>query len=205
MNSVVLKKEGMTHVFDENGVRVPVTVMVLVNNVVVDVRSKEKNGYNSVLIGVEGKEKNVSKSMNGYFKKQAVAPCKFLKEIRGEFEGVEVADKIGLDFLAANDLVKVVAESKGKGFQGVMKRYGFGGGPDSHGCSVAHRVPGSIGQGTDPGRVIKGKKMAGHMGAEQKTVKNLKVVGVESEQGMVLVKGAVPGRKGTYVVLSKVA
>lgn len=200
MQGLMAEKIGMTQIYDD-GVAVPVTVLKVEDNVIVDVRTVEKNGYSAVLLGSHDQaEKRMTKSLNGFYKKAKVQPKKNLREFRlDDATAYEQGKSLNASVLQVGDVVDVQGVSKGKGFQGVMKRYNFGGGPDAHGCSVAHRVPGSIGQGTFPGKVIKGKKMAGHMGAERVTVKNLQIAGVEAEQGLILIKGAVPGRKGSVV------
>jgi large subunit ribosomal protein L3 len=198
------EKEGMTQIFTESGA-VPVTVMKFGRHVVLGVKTKAKDGYSAVVIGYGTKaEKNLAKPQASFFKKLKLEPTQLVKEFRisEEEESLfEVGQELSCDLLQKDDAIEVASVSKGRGFQGVMKRWNFGGGPDSHGCSVSHRVPGSIGQNTSPGKVFKGKKLPGHMGARQVTVKGLQLAGVEAEQGLFLVKGAVPGAKSGVVMV----
>lgn len=206
MLEIMGKKLGMTHVY-KNGKHVPVTVVQVTNNQVLDVRSQDKNGYKAVVIGWgEKKESRLKKPVLGYLKKNKQPNVAVIRECRTDrADDYKVGSTFGCADLEAGAKVDVQSRSKGRGFQGVMKRYNFAGGPDSHGCSVSHRVPGSIGQGTDPGKVIKGRKMPGHMGDALVTVKNLEIVAVESEQGLVLVSGSVPGSKNAHVVIRPLA
>lgn len=197
------KKIGMTQIFREDGSVVPVTVLSVDPNLVTAVKTRADHGYNAVQLGQGRKRKNrVNKAEQGFFKKQNLEPCARLQEFRTE-KALEykVGMKLSLDFLTKGNLVDVQGVSKGKGFQGVMKRHNFAGGNDSHGASVSHRVPGSVGMNTWPGRVIRGKRMPGHMGAEKVTVKNLEIVGVEAEQNLLLVKGAIPGSRNAAITI----
>ncbi len=210
VNGIIGRKIGMTQVFDEDGTVTPVTVIKAGPCVVVQKKTVNSDGYEAVQLGfVEDRPpKKVTKPMKGHFQKtgQGAAPTRVLKEFRLDVldgEATNVGDKVLVDQFAANDTVTVVGTSKGRGFAGFMKRHGFGGGRASHG-SMFHRAPGSIGQSAYPSRVIKGTKMAGHMGDARVTVKNLKVVQVDSEQNLLLVHGAVPGPNGAVVLINKV-
>ncbi|MBK6313758.1 MAG: 50S ribosomal protein L3 [Blastocatellia bacterium] len=210
VNGIIGRKIGMTQVFDEDGTVTPVTVIKAGPCVVVQKKTVNSDGYEAVQLGfVEDRPpKKVTKPMKGHFQKtgQGAAPTRVLKEFRLDVldgEATNVGDKVLVDQFSANDTVTVVGTSKGRGFAGFMKRHGFAGGRASHG-SMFHRAPGSIGQSAYPSRVIKGTKMAGHMGDARVTVKNLKVVQVDSEQNLLLVHGAVPGPNGAVVLINKV-
>ena len=196
------KKVGMTQIFSETGELVPVTVIEAQPNVVLQVKTVEADGYNAVQLGYDDKREVLSnKPAQGHVKKADTAPKRFIREIRdAELGDVEVGNEIKVDTFAEGDIVDVTGTSKGKGFQGVIKRHGFSRGPMSHG-SRHHRSPGSIGMATHPAKVFKGKKMAGHLGNERVTVQNLSVVKVDAENNIIAVKGAVPGPKGGIVVL----
>ncbi|MCP5463676.1 MAG: 50S ribosomal protein L3 [Deltaproteobacteria bacterium] len=203
MAGFIGEKLGMTQIFDEEGLVVPVTIVKIKENVVVSLKTKESDGYNAVQIGYgKQKESRLNKPKLGHFKKGGVDAFANLKEFRTDnAASYKVGMAVDASAFKVGDILDVQGRGKGKGFQGVMKRYHFAGGCDSHGNSVSHRVPGSIGQNTFPGKVIKGKKLPGHMGSETVTVKNIKVVGVEEEQGLILVKGAIPGSKNSIVNL----
>jgi large subunit ribosomal protein L3 len=189
-------KENMTQIFTEDGAVVPVTVIKTSPNVVTQVKTSDKDGYTAIQIGFgEKNAKNIAKPLKGHVKE--LGTFTHLKEVKleGEFN---IGDKIEANTLVEGDIVAVSAISKGKGFQGVVKRYGFKGGRRSHGQKHSEREPGSIGVGGVQ-RVFKGMRMAGRMGADRVTVKNLKVAKVDSENQLVYIKGAVPGRKGTLV------
>ena len=189
-------KENMTQIFTEEGIVIPVTVIKTSSNVITQVKTKDKDGYQAVQIGFgEKNAKNIAKPQKGHVKE--LGNFTHLKEVKldGEFN---IGDKIEADTLVKGDTVTVSAISKGKGFQGVVKRHGFKGGRRSHGQKHSEREPGSIGVGGVQ-RVFKGMRMAGRMGADRVTVKNLKVALVDSENQLVYIKGAVPGRKGTLV------
>jgi len=202
MKAILGKKLGMTQVFDGDEL-VPVTVIEAKSCVIVQKKTKEKDGYTAVQLGLEEvPEDKVTKPLLGHFKKSEIAPRRYLKEIRTEdVDQLKVGEEIKVDVFNKGDLVNVTGISKGKGFQGVVKRYGFKGGPASHGAKQWHRRPGSIGASSDPSRVFKGKKMPGRMGARKVTVRNLEVVGVEKEQSLLLVKGSVPGKRGSLLVI----
>lgn len=203
MLGLVAEKVGMTQIYDTEGALVPVTVVRLVPNVVTAVRTVAKNGYAGIQVGFgEQKEKRVKKPQRGYFKKNSLKNFGLLKEFRTDSaESFSIGAEIRADVLNAGDVIDIQGSSKGKGFQGVMKRWNFAGGRDSHGNSLSHRVPGSIGQRAYPGRVFPGKKMPGQMGNANVTTKNLKIVGIEAEQNLVLIRGAVPGGKNSTVFI----
>lgn len=199
---VIAKKIGMTRVFDENNTHIPVTVLEMKGCKVISKKTVEKDGYNSVQLGFDEsvKEKNVSKPMKGVFAKNGVNPLRKIVEFRvSENCLLNSGDEILADHFVEGQFIDVAANSIGKGFAGAMKRHNFAGLEATHGVSISHRSHGSTGQCQDPGRVFKGKKMAGHMGAARTSVQNLKVVGVDVENGLLLVKGAVPGHKGCFV------
>jgi len=198
---VIAQKMGMTRVFDEFGQHIPVTVLKIDALQVVANRTAEKDGYNAVQLGYgNAKAKRVSKSLQGHFAKAKVAPKKKLVEFRVSADAVlEVGQEIRADHYVPGQFVDVAAQTKGKGFAGVMKRWNFAGLEASHGVSVSHRSHGSTGQRQDPGKVFKGKKMAGHLGDERVTTQNLEVVKIDLERNLVLVKGAVPGVDNAYV------
>lgn len=201
---LIAKKLGMTRVFAEDGNHVPVTVLEVENCQVVAHRKSETHGYNAMQIGVgSAKVKNVSKAMRGHYAKAEVAPKRKLAEFRIDDDGfVDVGLELTVDHFVADQFVDVVGTSVGKGFAGAMKRHNFGGMRATHGVSVSHRALGSTGQCQDPGKVFKGKKMAGHMGAARVTTQNLKIVSTDTERGLVLVSGAVPGSEGGWVYVS---
>ena len=192
---LIARKEGMTRVFDENGHSIPVTVLKIDECQVVAHCTEEQNGYVALQLGAgKAKVKRVSKGGRGHFAKAKVEPKKKVAEFRVAPENlVEVGAEIGANHFVAGQFVDVVGTSKGKGFAGAMKRHNFGGMRASHGVSVSHRAHGSTGQCQDPGKVFKGKKMAGQMGNERVTIQNLRVVSVDLEDNLVMVKGAVPG------------
>jgi large subunit ribosomal protein L3 len=198
------QKMGMTRVFTADGQHVPVTVLKVDNLQVVDVRTKESHGYNAVQLGWgTAKPKNVSKAMRGHFAKAKVEPKRKVVEFRVSDDAMlSVGAEISADHFVAGQRVDVVGTSIGKGFAGAMKRHNFKGLEASHGISISHRSHGSTGNSQDPGRVWKGKKMAGHMGAVRTTTQNLEVVSTDADRGLLLIKGAVPGSKGGYVYIS---
>src|SRR6056300_1312339 len=202
-SGIIARKLGMTRVFNDAGHHVPVTVLKLDDVQVVAVRSKDRDGYTAVQLGAGvAKAKNVSKPMRGHFAKANVLPKSKLAEFRvGDDAVLEVGSTLVPSHFVAGQKVDVVGTTQGKGFAGAMKRHNFGGLRASHGVSISHRSHGSTGQCQDPGKVFKGKKMAGHMGAANVTVQNLKVVKTESDEGYIYVKGAVPGPKGSWVLL----
>jgi large subunit ribosomal protein L3 len=200
-------KLGMTQLWDDNNKVVPVTVIDASTNVVTQVRSTDKDGYTALQLGFgEIKASKVTKPMAGQFDRAGVTPRKHLVEIRtGDAETFSPGQEIGADTFAAGDIVDVTGTSKGKGFAGVMKRHGFSGVSASHGAHRNHRKPGSIGGCATPGRVFKGMRMAGRMGSETITTQNLTIHSVDAEKGLILVRGAVPGARGTLVLLRSAA
>lgn len=202
-SGVIAQKVGMTRVFTDGGEQVPVTVLKLDNCQVVAQRTEETNGYTALQLGVGlRKVKNTPKALRGHYAKASVEPKRKMAEFRVSPENlIEVGAELTADHFVAGQFVDVTGTSKGKGFQGVMKRYNFGGGRASHGTSISHRAHGSTGQRQDPGKVFKGKKMAGHMGDTRVTTQNLKIVKTDAERGLILVEGAVPGAKGGWIVV----
>ncbi|MEX0953756.1 MAG: 50S ribosomal protein L3 [Rhizobiaceae bacterium] len=200
-SGVIAQKVGMTRIYNDAGEHVPVTVLRMENCQVVAQRTQEKNGYTAVQLGVGlAKVKNTSKALRGHFASASVEPKAKVAEFRVSPENmVDVGAEITADHFVTGQKVDVTGTSIGKGFQGVMKRYNFGGGRATHGNSVSHRSPGSTGQRQDPGKVFKGKKMAGHMGSERVTTQNLEVVSTDSDRGLILIRGAVPGSKGSWI------
>lgn len=202
MLGLIGKKIGMTQVFDAQGRLTPVTVIKIEGNVVVADRTEEKHGYNAVVLGsVDKKKSTTTKPYAGQFK-EICDPKQYLAEIRDFDHDTKIGDVLGVDIFKDINFVDVTGTSKGKGFQGVVKRYGFGGGRASHG-SKFHRDIGGTGQSASPSRVFKGRRMAGHMGNERTTVQNLKVVRVDEEMQVLMVKGAIPGPAQSVVIVKK--
>ncbi len=201
---VIARKMGMTQLYNEFGFHVPVTVLRIEDLEVVSVKKVEIEGYNAVQLGFgEKKAKNVSKSMKGYYAKSSVEPKQLLKEFRvSEDSLLSVGDKPSSEHFVSGQYVDVVGTSKGKGFAGAMKRHNFRGLEASHGVSISHRSHGSTGQCQDPGKVFKGKKMAGQLGNKRITVQNLEVISSDSDRGLIYIKGAVPGSKNQTVFVS---
>ena len=202
--AILATKVGMTQIFNEDGSLIPVTVLQAGPCAVLQVKTEENDGYKAVQVGfVDKREKLVNKPLKGHFDKAGVSYKRFIRELRLEnAEEYSVKDEIKADIFAAGDKVDATAISKGKGFQGAIKRYGQHRGPMAHG-SKFHRHQGSNGSATTPGRVFKGKGMPGHMGAKRVTVQNLEVVRVDAENNLILVKGAVPGPKKALVTLKE--
>ena len=200
MKAILGKKVGMTQIFDENGVVIPVTVIEAGPCSVVQVKTVETDGYNAVQIGFGSvKENKVNKPKAGHFAKAGVKAVKNLREFRvEEVSDVKVGDEIKVDTFNVGDSVDIQGTTKGKGFQGVIKRHGQHRGPMGHG-SMYHRRPGSMGSTSTPGRVFKGKKLPGHMGVNTVTIQNLEVVRVDLDKNAILVKGSVPGNKGSIL------
>ena len=203
MKGILGKKLGMTQIFTEEGIVVPVTVVEAGPNVVTQVKTVEKDGYNAIQVGFEdAKEKSLNKPQKGHLAAANVLK-KRLKEFRVDaVEEFTVGQEIKADLFAAGEKIDVTGTSKGKGFQGPIKRHGQSRGPESHG-SRYHRRPGSMGACSYPGRVFKNKKLAGHMGSVKVTVQNLEVVRVDADKNFILVKGAIPGAKGSVVTLKE--
>lgn len=205
VEGIIGRKVGMTQAYAQDGRAIPVTVLEAGPCVVVQRRSQEKDGYSAVQLGfVEARKvKRVTKPMKGHFDKAGLPPCRVLREFKVAADAsLKVGDKVSVGLFAPGDKVTIVGVSKGKGFQGVMKRHHFRGGAATHG-SMFHRAPGSIGASAYPSRVLKGMRGAGHMGQDRVTVKNLTVVRVDAESNILVVKGAVPGAGGGYVVIRK--
>ena len=198
---IIAKKIGMTQIFQDNGVQVPVTVLQVQDCQVVGVRTEESNGYTSLVLGAfNQKPSRVTKPMKGMFGKANVEPKRVLKEFRVNKDNlVDVGTAVTVDHFQKGQLVDVCGRSIGKGFAGAMKRHGFGGLPASHGVSVTHRSHGSTGNRQDPGKVFKNKKMAGHMGDRRVTKLNLTVYDLDVERGLIFIKGSVPGAKSSVV------
>lgn len=204
MKALLGKKLGMTQIFSEDDRLIPVTVVEAGPCVVTQVKTEKNDGYSAIQIGYEDvEERKTKKPLKGHFEKANVTPKRYLAEIRleepGEFKS---GDKLTADIFSAGDKADIVGISKGKGFQGVMKRHGFSGGPAGHG-SHFHRAPGSVGASSFPSRVVKGRRMAGRMGGERVTSMNLEIVKVDPEQNIILLRGAVPGGKGSLIMIKQ--
>jgi large subunit ribosomal protein L3 len=206
VNAILGKKLGMTQVFAENGDVVPATVLKVGPCVVVQRKTAGKDGYEAVQLGLVEfpPPKRLTKALEGHFKRGGANPVRYLREVRlaAEAGDVKVGDKVLVDQFAVDELVDVIGTSKGRGFAGFHKRHHFGGGGAAHG-SMFHRAPGSIGASAFPSRVLKGTKSAGHMGVQRVTVRNMRVVQILPEENAMLVRGAVPGPKGGYVIVRK--
>jgi len=203
-SGVIAQKVGMTRVFTESGDHIPVTVLKLEQCQVIAQRTEDKNGYCALQLGSgRAKVKNTTKAQRGHFAVAKVEPKHRVVEFRVSPENmIDVGSEITADHYLDGQFVDITGTSIGKGFAGAMKRHGFGGLRASHGVSISHRSHGSTGQCQDPGKVFKGKKMAGHMGATQVTTQNLKIVKTDAERGLLMVKGAVPGSKGGWVLVN---
>ena len=205
MIGLIATKEGMTRLFQEDGKSLPVSVLKVDTNFISQIKTKQSDGYDSIQLSTkEQKEKNQTKSKIGHFSKNNLSLKKYIKEFRldeSELDGLELGKEFGVNIFEEGQLVDVSGISKGKGFAGTVKRWNFATQDATHGNSLAHRKPGSIGQCQTPGRVWKGKKMAGHMGNVKKTVQNLKVVKVDEENNLLLVQGAIPGFNGSSVII----
>lgn len=202
MKAILGKKVAMTHIFGDDGRLTPVTVIEAGPCKVVQVKTLQRDGYEAVRVGFSEvkKTKNVNKAVAGVFKKAGMPPCRIIKEFR--MGNLKVGDSVTVGMFAKGDTVDISGISKGKGFQGVMKRCNFRGGPASHG-SMFYRAPGSIGASSFPSRVWKNQGLPGHMGSEKTTVKNITIVDVMPDLNLLLVKGAVPGANGSYVEILK--
>ena len=206
MSGIIGKKIAMTSLFDENGKNIPCTIIQAGPCVVTQVRTEDKDGYKSVQLGFDdAKEKNTSAALKGHFKKAGTTPKRKLVEFYGAFvDDLELGKEVTVDIFKEGEYVDITGVSKGKGFQGVVKRHGFGGvGQATHGQHNRLRAPGSIGAGSDPSRVFKGMRMAGRMGGKNVTVQNLNVVKIDNEENLLIVKGAIPGPKNSYVIIRK--
>ncbi len=202
---LVGKKMGMTREFFNSGISVPVTVVKVEKGRIIDVYTKEKNGYSAIKLGfIKKKNSKLSNQMKGFFAKKNTEPKKIIKEYRVEkTDEYKTGSEIGLEILKDVKFIDVRSQTIGKGFAGVMKKYNFGGLRASHGVSVSHRSHGSTGQNQDPGKVFKGKKMAGHMGSKFRTILNLEIIKSDVENGLIYIKGSIPGSKNTTVFLRK--
>lgn len=202
-SGVIAQKVGMTRIYNGAGEQVPVTVLKLENCQVIAHRTEDKNGYTALQLGVgTAKVKNTPKAMRGHFAVAQVEPKRKLAEFRVSSENlIEVGAEITADHFIEGQFVDVTGTSIGKGFAGVMKRHNFGGLRATHGVSVSHRSHGSTGGRQDPGKVFKGKKMAGHMGAERVTTQNLKIARTDVERGLIMIEGSVPGAKGGWILI----
>ena len=205
MSGLIGKKIGMTSIFDENGKNIPCTIIEAGPCVVTQVRTKEVDGYDALQLGFDDKaEKRATKAELGHFKKAGSSVKKKVIEFQGFEDNYKLGDTITVDFFAEGEFVDVSGISKGKGFQGVVRRHGFGGvGQTTHGQHNRLRAPGSVGASSYPSRVFKGMRMAGRMGAEKVTVQNLKVLKVVAEKNLLVVKGCIPGQKNAYVTIHK--
>jgi large subunit ribosomal protein L3 len=205
MSGLIGKKLGMTRIFDEKGNDVQVSVIQTGPCYVTEIRTKDRHGYEALQLGFEEKrDKSVKKPERGHFAKSGVKPMRFVREFRTyDVNQFKLGDAIKADVFQVGDKVKVIGISKGKGFQGVVKRHHFGGGPVTHGQSDRMRAPGSLGGSSYPSRVLKGLRMAGRMGGDRVTVRNMKVVRVDAENNIVMVRGGIPGAKNGMVVIQK--
>ena len=205
MIGLIGKKIGMTQIFNEEGKVIPVTILKVGPCKVIQRKSKEKEGYDSIQLGFEPlEEKKANKAKLGHYKKHNSSPFRYIKEFRLKvYRDIEEGEEFDVSMFVPNELLKITGISKGKGFAGVMKRHNFHGFEASHGVHESFRGGGSIGQCATPSRVMKGKKMAGHMGSEKVTVTNIRVVNIDKENNLLLVKGAVPGHRNSVVYLSK--
>ncbi len=199
MKAIIGKKIGMTQIFDEKGMVIPVTIIQAGPCAVTQVKSTETDGYNAIQLGFgEVKEKHMNKPAKGHFAKAGIANQKHLREFRVASIDVKVGDELKVDVFTAGEKIDIQGTTKGKGFQGVIKRHGQSRGPMGHG-SMYHRRPGSMGPTSTPGRVFKGKKLPGHMGVQTVTIQNLDVVRIDLDKNVILVKGSVPGAKGSLL------
>jgi len=201
------KKIGMTREFYETGLSVPVTVLSVEKGRIIDVITKEKRGYNAIKVGFgKIKSSKLTKQMKGVFTKKSTEPKKFLREFRVENTSeFKEGNEIGLELFKDQKFVDITSKTIGKGFAGVMKKYNFSGLRATHGVSVSHRSHGSTGQRQDPGKVFKGKKMAGHMGDKIRTIQNLEIIKSDLENNLIFIKGSVPGSKNSIVLIQKTA
>jgi large subunit ribosomal protein L3 len=206
VDGIIGKKLGMTQVYADDGRAIPATIIQAGPCVVVQRKSKDKDGYEAVQLGLveDRKVKRVTKPMKGHFDKAGLPPCRVLREFRlAGGDETKVGDKVSVELFAPGDAINVTGTSKGKGFQGVVKRHHFRGGAATHG-SMFHRAPGSIGASAFPSRVLKGMRAAGHMGSDRVTIRNLTVVRVDTDKNILVVEGGVPGAGGSYLVIRKV-
>ena len=204
MSGLIGKKIGMTSIYDENGKNIPCTVIQAGPCVVTQVRTKEADGYEALQLGFDDKaEKQSNKALDGHFKKAGTTAKKRVVEFQGFEQDFKLGDQISVDHFEEGEFVDVSGTSKGKGFQGVVKRHGFAGFERTHGQQSMNRAPGSVGAASYPARVFKGMKMGGRMGGDNVTVQNLRVLKVVKDKNLLVVKGAVPGHKNSYVIIRK--
>ena len=204
MSGLIGKKIGMTSIYDNSGKNIPCTILQVGPCIITQIKTEEKDGYSSFQLGFEDKTKESNKATQGHFKKSKSSPKKKLVEFSGYEGEFKVGDKINVDHFIEGEYVDVTGISKGKGFQGVVKRHGFSGvGDSTHGQHNRNRAPGSIGAGSDPSRVFKGMRMAGQTGSAKVKALNLKVIKVMTEENLLLVKGSVPGHNNSYIIVQK--
>ncbi len=205
MPGLIGKKIGMTSVFDENGKNIPCTIIEAGPCLVTQIKTEEKDGYNGIQLAFDDKkEKVTAKAQIGHFKKAGVSPKRKVVEFKGNFNGLKTGEKLTVNFFKDDTWLDVTGFSKGKGFQGVVKKYGFSGvGENTHGQHDRKRAPGSIGASSDPSRVFKGMRMAGRTGNKKVKIINLRVIKIIPDQNLLIVKGAVPGYKGSYLIIEK--
>ena len=204
MSGLIGKKIGMTSIYDNSGKNVPCTILQVGPCIITQIKTEEKDGYSSFQLGFDDKTKESNKATQGHFKKSKSSPKKKLVEFSGYEGEFKVGDKINVDHFLEGEYVDVTGISKGKGFQGVVKRHGFSGvGDSTHGQHNRNRAPGSIGAGSDPSRVFKGMRMAGQTGSVKVKALNLKVIKVMTDENLLLVKGSVPGHNNSYIIVQK--
>ena len=204
MSGLIGKKIGMTSIYDNSGKNVPCTILKVGPCIITQIKTEEKDGYSSFQLGFDDKTKESNKATQGHFKKSKSSPKRKLVEFSGYEGEFKVGDKINVDHFFEGEYVDVTGISKGKGFQGVVKRHGFSGvGDSTHGQHNRNRAPGSIGAGSDPSRVFKGMRMAGQTGSAKVKALNLKVIKVMTEENLLLVKGSVPGHNNSYIIVQK--
>ena len=204
MSGLIGKKIGMTSIYDNSGKNIPCTILQVGPCIITQIKTEEKDGYSSFQLGFDDKTKESNKAAQGHFKKSKSSPKRKLVEFNGYEGEFKVGDKINVDHFFEGEYVDVTGISKGKGFQGVVKRHGFSGvGDSTHGQHNRNRAPGSIGAGADPSRVFKGMRMAGQTGSAKVKALNLKVIKVMTEDNLLLVKGSVPGHNNSYIIVHK--
>ena len=204
MSGLIGKKIGMTSIYDNSGKNIPCTILKVGPCIITQIKTEEKDGYSSFQLGFDDKTKESNKAAQGHFKKSKSSPKRKLVEFNGYEGEFKVGDKINVDHFIEGEYVDVTGKSKGKGFQGVVKRHGFSGvGDSTHGQHNRNRAPGSIGAGSDPSRVFKGMRMAGQTGSAKVKALNLKVIKVMTEDNLLLVKGSVPGHNNSYIIVQK--